>query len=69
MKYAIFLGLVASALAAPAPQGVSEPISPSEPNKAGCSPDAPGSFQIQVMNVTSTKRVKVRYTEKTKMEG
>lgn len=59
MKYAIFLGLVASALAAPAPQGVTASISPPDPPKAGCSPDAPGSFEIQVMNVTSTKRVKV----------
>ena len=59
MKYAIFLGLMASALAAPAPQGVTEQISPPEPNEEGCSPDAPGAFQIQVMNVTSSQRVKV----------
>lgn len=58
MKYAAFLALLGTAIAIPAPQGVTESISPDSSAPEGCSPDAPGTFNIQVVNVSSspTKR-------------
>jgi hypothetical protein len=60
MKYAALLALAGTALAAPAPQGVTDAIAPPSGPPSGCSPDAPGTFQIQVVNVSSSPaKVKV----------
>lgn len=55
MKYTTaLLALATTALANPLPQGVTESISPEASAPEGCSPDAPGTFNIQVVNVTSS---------------
>ena len=66
MRYSIApLALAALAAAKPMPQGVTSAIAPSASAPAGCSPDYSGSFQIQVVNVTSSasSKAKVRYTQ------
>lgn len=52
------LSLLGAALASPMPQGVTSAIAPSSSTPAGCSSSSSGSFQITVVNVTSspTKR-------------
>ncbi|EME88948.1 uncharacterized protein MYCFIDRAFT_86151 [Pseudocercospora fijiensis CIRAD86] len=55
MRYSIApVALAALAAANPTPQGVTAAISPSTSSPAGCKPDYSGTFQIQVVNVTST---------------
>ena len=67
MKYATFLALVGSALAAPAPQGVTDTLAPSSGPPDGCSPDG-GTFNIQVMNVSSSaSKVKVSWLAQNKV--
>lgn len=59
MRYAftpVALAAVAAAIAVP--QGVTENITPSTSAPAGCSADYPGTFEIQVVNVTAPARVK-----------
>ncbi|GIZ40369.1 hypothetical protein CKM354_000371000 [Cercospora kikuchii] len=59
MRYSIApVALAALAAANPVPQGVTENITPSTSAPAGCSPDYPGTFQIQVVNVTTPAMVK-----------
>ena len=59
MRYAIAPAALAAVAAAVAvPQGVTENITPSTSLPAGCSPDYPGTFEIQVVNVTSPAKVK-----------
>lgn len=50
------LALVASALAIPSPAGVTSAISPSSPAPSGCSASHSGSFEITVVNVTTSKK-------------
>lgn len=55
MRYTIAaLALAGSALASPAPQGVTSAIAPSSSPPAGCSESHSGTFQITIVNVTST---------------
>lgn len=54
MRYAVMLSLVGAALAIPAPQGVTQSIAPQSGPPDGCKEDVSGSFQIQVMNVSSS---------------
>jgi len=55
MKYtAALLALASTALSNPLPQGVTESISPEASAPAGCKPDVDGTFNIQVVNVTSS---------------
>ncbi|CAK1355636.1 unnamed protein product [Cercospora beticola] len=59
MRYSIApVALAALAAANPVPQGVTENITPSTSAPAGCSPDYPGTFQIQVVNVTTPAMAK-----------
>ncbi|KAM3418880.1 hypothetical protein BST61_g4843 [Cercospora zeina] len=59
MRYSIApVALAALAAANPVPQGVAEAISPSTSAPSGCSPDYPGTFQIQVVNVTTPAKQK-----------
>ncbi|KAF2214611.1 hypothetical protein CERZMDRAFT_90171 [Cercospora zeae-maydis SCOH1-5] len=59
MRYSIApVALAALAAANPVPQGVTENISPSTSAPSGCSPDYPGTFQIQVVNVTAPAKQK-----------
>jgi hypothetical protein len=67
MKYtSALLALASVALASPFPQGVTESISPPTSAPEGCKPDASGTFNIQVVNVSSTasSKVKVRHVNK-----
>lgn len=52
------LALATSVLASPYPQGVSDAIAPSSPPPEGCMTSHDGTFQITVVNVSSsaTKR-------------
>lgn len=61
MKYtAALLALATTALANPLPQGVTDPIEPDSSAPDGCMADASGTFNIQVVNVTSSSsKVKV----------
>jgi hypothetical protein len=63
MKYtATFLALATAVLATPVPQGVTEQIEPPTPAPPGCSPDVSGTFNIQIVNVSSTPaKVKVSF--------
>lgn len=55
MRYSIAsLALAALAAAKPMPQGVTSAISPSSSAPAGCSSSYSGTFEIQVVNVTSS---------------
>lgn len=54
------LALAALAAANPVPQGVTSAISPESTAPAGCSPDYPGTFQIQVVNVTQSAKRSVQ---------
>ncbi|EMF17469.1 uncharacterized protein SEPMUDRAFT_146491 [Sphaerulina musiva SO2202] len=59
MRYAIApIALAAVAAAVAVPQGVTEDITPSTSAPAGCSGDYPGTFQIQVVNVTTPAKQK-----------
>lgn len=59
MRYAIAPAALAAVAAAVAvPQGVTENITPSTSAPAGCSGDYPGTFQIQVVNVTAPAKQK-----------
>lgn len=62
MKHSTALLAFASiAFASPFPQGVTDEIEPPTSAPDGCSPDASGTFNIQVVNVSSTpSKVKVR---------
>ena len=62
MKYsAVALALAGAAFANPLPQGVTTQTSPKTPAPPGCKVTVPGTFEIQVVNVTSTaKKEKVR---------
>jgi len=48
------LSLLGAALASPVPQGVTSAIAPEASAPAGCSSSAPSSFQITIVNVTSS---------------
>lgn len=48
------LSLAVSALGNPMPQGVTSAIAPSASAPAGCMPDYSGTFQITVVNVSSS---------------
>lgn len=55
MRFSLpLLALAASAFASPMPQGVTEEIAPEGGPPSGCSGDYAGSFQITVVNVTSS---------------
>jgi len=57
MRYSIApLALAALAAANPMPQGVTSAISPSSTSPAGCSSSYSGTFEIQVVNVTSSSK-------------
>lgn len=61
MKYsAIALALAGAAIANPVPQGVPSQIAPKSPAPPGCKVTVPGTFEIQVVNVSSTGVQKVR---------
>ncbi|KAI5370191.1 hypothetical protein Slin15195_G010690 [Septoria linicola] len=57
MRYSV-VPVAFAALAAALPQGVTENITPSTSAPAGCSGDYPGTFQIQVVNVTAPAKQK-----------
>jgi len=48
------LALATAALASPMPQGVTDSIAPDAPPPAGCETSRDGSFQITVVNVTTS---------------
>lgn len=50
------VALAGLAVAKPMPQGVTSAISPSGSPAAGCSTSYSGSFEIQVVNVTSSSK-------------
>jgi hypothetical protein len=56
--FALLSALAATVLATPTPQGVTQSIAPSAPPPAGCMTTHSGSFEITVVNVStsSTKR-------------
>lgn len=54
MKTFAVLALAGAALAAP--QAVTSAIAPQESTPAGCSENYSGSFEISVVNVTTSKR-------------
>ena len=57
MRYSFAaLALAALTSANPMPQGVTSAIAPSGSPLAGCSTSYSGNFEIQVVNVTSSKR-------------
>lgn len=57
MRYTLAtLALVAAAYASPAPQGVSSAIAPASTAPAGCMMSYPGAFEIETVNVTSSKK-------------
>ncbi|KAF2862496.1 hypothetical protein K470DRAFT_212595 [Piedraia hortae CBS 480.64] len=58
-SFAVVAGLVGLAVASPMPQGVTSAIAPSA-SAAGCSASYSGKFEIQVVNITSKRMVKVR---------
>jgi hypothetical protein len=63
MKYsAAFLALATTVLATPVPQGVTDSITPPTSAPPGCSGDVSGTFNIQIVNVSSTPaKVKVSF--------
>ena len=50
------LALAALVAANPMPAGVTSSIAPTASPLAGCSPNYSGSFEIEVVNVTSSKK-------------
>lgn len=48
------LALAGAALASPFPQGVTDTLTPDSSAPEGCMPDTAGTFNIQVVNVSST---------------
>ncbi|OCL03386.1 hypothetical protein AOQ84DRAFT_227453 [Glonium stellatum] len=52
----ILLAIAMAALAKPMPQGVTSAIAPSASAPSGCSSNYPGSFEITIVNVTSSKK-------------
>ncbi|TKA68277.1 hypothetical protein B0A49_10045 [Cryomyces minteri] len=59
MQYTVaLLALAASAFAVP--QGVTQTLTPSAPAPSGCSSSYPGTFQVSVVNVTSSSGSKVK---------
>ncbi|TKA70763.1 hypothetical protein B0A49_07282 [Cryomyces minteri] len=59
MQYTVaLLALAASAFAVP--QGFTQTLTPSAPAPSGCSSSYPGTFQVSVVNVTSSSGSKVK---------
>lgn len=57
MRYSLApLALAALAVAKPVPGGVSSAVAPSSSPPAGCSTSYSGTFEIQVVNVTSSSK-------------
>jgi len=57
MRYTVaLLTLAAAAIAKPMPGGVTAVIAPPAPAPAGCSPSFPGTFEITVVNVTTSAK-------------
>ncbi|KIX93425.1 uncharacterized protein Z520_10844 [Fonsecaea multimorphosa CBS 102226] len=54
--FALLTALAVSALASPLPQGVTSAIAPSSPAPEGCQPSYSGSFEITVVNVSSSAK-------------
>jgi len=66
MRYSIApLALAALAYANPMPQGVTSAISPKATDPAGCSSSYSGTFEIQVVNVTSSAKRDVQKRQDT----
>jgi len=66
MRYSIApLALAALAYANPMPQGVTSAISPKATDPAGCSSSYSGTFEIQVVNVTSSAKRAVQKRQDT----
>jgi hypothetical protein len=53
-SFALLAALSATVLASPMPQGVTSQIAPSSPAPEGCLPSWDGSFEITVVNVSSS---------------
>ena len=78
MKYTTtLLALASTALASPFPQGVTEQIEPPTSAPEGCKADVAGTFNMQIVNVSSTPaKVKVSafaschmYADKLRVNG
>lgn len=59
-SYTLALALAGAAIANPLPQGVTGQLAPKTAAPPGCKVTVPGTFEIQVVNVTSSgSKVKV----------